>query len=52
MVKISIRFDLRNYRFSNESIKGLGAPPDSQEKIQIAHFLDKINFHILNETEQ
>lgn len=51
MVKISIKFELKNYRFSNESIKGLEKPPNSLEKLQIAHFLDKIDFQILNETE-
>ena len=51
MVKISIKFELKNYRFSNEYIKGLEKPSNSQGKVQIAHFLDKVNFQILNETE-
>ncbi len=51
MVKISIKFELKNYRFSNESIKGLEKPLNSQGNIKIAHFLDKVDFQIFNETE-
>lgn len=51
MVKISIEFDLRNYRFSHESVTGVKSPPNNHGKIQVAHFLDKFDYQILNITE-
>jgi len=49
MVRIS--FELKNYQFSYESLTGVKKPLKNQKQIQIAHFLDKFDYQILNDTE-
>ncbi len=51
MIRFSIEFDLKNFRFSHELIIGVKSPSQNQDQIQVAHFLDKFDYQILNETE-
>lgn len=51
MVKIAFQFDLKNFRYSHEYLKGVANPLDEQGQIQIAHAISNINYQILNDTE-